>query len=175
MVAARPTRLMPMADSLRSDASAVFAEMLAKNKRRFDDLSARGRSQGNGAPAAVAAPADRPSATALSSREGARSLPLDSQSAAVRRLNARFGNEWRYEIADQQRDGDEAIVLVKLTVGKEGAIRSQFGRAKISEGSVSGASGDVHFKSGAGDLERDGGDAFRRAAEAALMNCADLI
>jgi hypothetical protein len=173
MVAARSTRLMPMADSLRSDASAVFAEMLAKNKRRFDDLSTRGRSQGDGAPAAVAAPADRP--TALSSREGARSLPLDPQSAAVRRLNARFGSEWRYEIADQQRDGNEAIVLVKLTVGKEGAIRSQFGRAKISEGSVSGASGDVHFKSGAGDLERDGGDAFRRAAEAALMNCADLI
>ena len=31
----------------------------------------------------------------------------------------------------QQRDGDEAIVLCKLFLGKDGAVRTQFGRAKI--------------------------------------------
>ena len=46
-------------------------------------------------------------------------------------LNERFGSDWRYEVAEQQRDGDEAIVLCKLTFGKEGAVRTQFGRAKI--------------------------------------------
>ncbi len=51
----------------------------------------------------------------------------------MRRLNERFGNDWRYEIAEQQRAGDEAIVLCKLILGKDGAVRTQFGRAKISE------------------------------------------
>ena len=61
----------------------------------------------------------------------------------MRRLNERFGNDWRYEIAEQQRDGDEAIVLCKLVLGKDGAVRTHFGRARISEGPVAGASGGV--------------------------------
>ena len=103
------------------------------------------------------------------------SARLDPDSPVARRLNERFGNDWRYEIAEQQRDGDEAIVLCKLILGKEGAVRTQFGRAKISQGPVVGASGDVRFKLGVAGAEQDERDAFRRAAEAALMNCVDLI
>ena len=89
-------------------------------------------------------------------------------------MNERFGNDWRYEITEQRRDGDEAIVLGKLFLGKEGAVRSQFGRAKISEGPVAGHSGGVRFKIGSAGAEQGERDAFRRATEAALMNCADL-
>jgi hypothetical protein len=100
---------------------------------------------------------------------------LDPQSPAVRRLNDRFGNDWRFEIVDEQRDGDEAIVMCRLVLDKEGALRTQFGRARISQGPVPGASGGMRFTlnaAGAGQNERE---AFRRATEAALMNCADLV
>ena len=99
---------------------------------------------------------------------------LDPKSPAVHRLNERFGaGNWRFEIAEQQRDGDEAIVLGRLTFGKEGAVRTQFGRATVGAKAVAAASGGVKFKLGAGG-DTDERDAFRRATEAALINCADL-
>ena len=54
-------------------------------------------------------------------------------------------------------------------------MRTQFGRARISGSPVAAASGGVRFKIGGSGTEQDERDAFRRAAEAALMNCVDLI
>ncbi len=139
-----------MANPQRPGPSSVFDDMLMQSKKRFDALS-------RGGPA-TAAPIVRP----------------DPDSPVTRVLNERFGNDWRYEITEQRRDGDEAIVLCKLFLGKEGAVRSQFGRARISEGPVAGVSGGVRFKIGSAGTEKGERDAFRRATEAALMNCADL-
>ena len=100
---------------------------------------------------------------------------VDPDSAAARWLNERFGSDWRYEISEQKRDGDEAIVLGKLTFGRESAVRTQFGRAKISGDPVAASSGGVRFKIGGAGSEQDEREAFRRAAEAALTNCVDLI
>jgi hypothetical protein len=93
----------------------------------------------------------------------------------MRRLNERFGSDWRYEITEQRRESGEAIVLCKLTFGKDGAVRTQFGRAAFSYGAVTGAADGVRFSLGAGGSTADERDAFRRAAEAALMNCIELI
>jgi hypothetical protein len=159
-----------MADTPRRELSSVFDDMLAHNRKRFDDLYRGGRSKAGGSTATVGS-----SAGLRASASATPSIVLDpTSSPAIRRLNERFGNDWRYEIFDRQRDGDEAIVLCRLTFGKEGAVRSQFGRAKLPSGPAGGTSGGMHFTLSMGDVAKDEGDAFRRATEAALMNCLDL-
>ena len=145
-----------MTKAQRPELSSVFDDMLVQSKRRFDDLYQGAR-------------------TRADSHSTAPSMQLDADSSVVRWLDERFGKDWRYEISGQQRDGDEAIVLCKLIVGREGAIREQFGRAKINAGPTVGASGGVRFKVGRVDAEQTERDAFRRATEAALKNCIDLI
>ena len=161
-----------MAKAQQTPLSSVFDDLVAQNKKRFDDLYARGRSKAVGPAITATAPIGRKTLSAPS-LAGAPAIQLEPDSAAARRLNQRFGNDWRYQIAAQQRRGDEAIVLCKLIFGKEGAVRTQFGRAKISGAAVVGASDGVRFQ-----LDTDGAgerDAYRRATEAALMNCIDLI
>jgi len=154
--------------------SSVFDDMLTKSKRSLDDLYRGGLSRA-GEPSAQARPfAGRTTTTA---RHAAGFLPckVDPDSAAARWLNEHFGGNWRYEISAQKREGDEAIVLGKLTFGRENAIRTQFGRTKISGDAVAASSGGLRFKVGGAGSEQDEREAFRRAAEAALSNCVDLI
>jgi hypothetical protein len=162
-----------MAETKRSELSALFDDMLTRSRKQFDDLYRGGLRRG-GERAADARP---PAADRASSSRAAKAsaLPDASSSPAVRRMNERFGSDWRYELAEQRRESGEAIVLCKLTFGKDGAVRTQFGRAAFSSGAVSGAADGVRFKLGTGSAEADERDAFRRAAEAALMNCIALI
>ena len=153
-----------------SQLSSAFDDMLAQSKKRFDDLYDRERPDAR-ASFGVAPPQswDRLGSTAKAS-----TVLLDQKSPAVHRLNERFGaGNWRFEIAEQQRDGDEAIVLGRLTFGKEGAVRTQFGRATVGAKAVAASSAGLKFKLGASG-DTDERDAFRRATEAALINCADL-
>jgi hypothetical protein len=154
--------------------SSVFDDMLAQSRKRFDELYRGGFSRAGGSsvrPRPFAAPT-----TAIArAPTGSRLASVDPDSAAARWLNEHFGTNWRYEIAAQEREGDEAIVLGKLTFGRENAIRTQFGRANISGDAVAAASGGLRFKLGGIGSERDEREAFRRAAEAALSNCVDLI
>jgi hypothetical protein len=146
-----------MANAQRPELSSVFDDMLTHSGRRFDDLYRGGRSYAG-------------------SLGAGSSVRLDPDLPSVRRLNERFGSDWRCEISEQRRDGDEAIVLCKLIFGKQGTVRAQLGRAKISGGSVTGLSGGMRFKVGrVVDAEQSERDAFRRATEAALINCVDLI
>ncbi len=163
-----------MAETRRPGMSSAFDDLLAQSRKQLDDLY-RGGQRRSGEAAAPAGPTlstDRRS-VATAAKPSSR---LDaSSSPAVRRLNERFGDDWRYEIAEQRREGDEAIVLCKLIFGKDGAARTQFGRAMISPGPVTGTSGDLRFRLNVGDTDQDERDAFRCAAEAALMNCIELI
>ncbi len=161
-----------MADPQRPEFSSVFDDMLVQNKKRLDDLFRGGRGQ-------AGEPAARSAASTGAAGKGrpvaaAPAIRLDPDSPAVRLLNERFGSDWRYDISEQRRAGDEVIVLCKLVLGRDGAVRTQFGRAKISEGPVGGVSGGVRFKIGSDTAEYGEREAFRRAAEAALMNCAGL-
>ncbi len=161
-----------MANMQRPELSSVFDDMLAQNKKRFDELYRDERSHAGKAAAALKGPFGKQT-SAFHSPATAPGAKLDPHSPAARRLRERFGDDWRYEITEQRRVGDEAIVLCKLILGKDSAVRTQFGRANISEGPVNGASGGVRFRvAGAGQDDRD---AFRRATEAALINCVDLI
>ena len=162
------------ANTPRPQLSSVFDDMLTKSKRSLDDLYRGGLSRAGGSSAQARPFAARTTTTA---RHAAGSLPskVDPDSAAARWLNEHFGGKWRYEISAQKREGDEAIVLGKLTFGRENAIRTQFGRAKISGDAVAASSGGLRFKVGGAGSEQDEREAFRRAAEAALSNCVDLI
>jgi hypothetical protein len=163
-----------MANQLQANLPSVFDDMLTQNKKQFDDLY-RGSHGGIDAVGKTA--------TAIFGGEKmtpapSPQLPLadtEDDSPAARRLRERFGNEWRYEITERHRDGDEAIVLGKLTFGKQSAVRTQFGRAKISSTPVAGASSGIQFRIGEESGARDEQDAFRRAAAAALADCVDLI
>jgi len=154
--------------------SSVFDDMLAQSRQRLEDLYRGGLAR----PGASSAPA-KPfvARTTSAPRAATDSLPgkVDPNSAAARWLNDHFGANWRYEIAVQKREGEEAIVLGKLTFGRENAIRTQFGRAKITGEKVSASSGGLRFKISGASSEQDEREAFRRAAEAALSNCVDLI
>jgi hypothetical protein len=163
-----------MAKQSETNLSSAFDGMLTHSKKQFEDLyhgSHRGLG-GLGKPAAamfggetIAPSIARPTASV----DGGDDTP------AVRRLRERFGSDWHYDIKERHRDGDEAIVLGRLTFGNGRAVRTQFGRAKIPGAAVAGASGGVRFRVGEGSAARDEQDAFRRAAEAALANCVDLI
>jgi hypothetical protein len=161
-----------MANTPGPGLSSAFDDMLAQSKKRFDDLYRGGRQPSTEAAASAPAFSGRQT-TARKPRSPSAIVSADSP--AVRMLNERFGNDWHYEIAEQSRDGDEAIVLGRLTFGRDNAVRTQFGRARVSGQAVAAASGGVRFKVGGAGTERDERDAFRRAAEAALMNCVDLI
>jgi hypothetical protein len=163
-----------MTNTQRPELSSVFDDMLAQNKKRFDDLYRGGRPSAGRLAAGPQGPIGSRATTAPLPNAAASDRP-DPGSAAAGRLNERFGSDWRYEIAEKKRDGDEAIVLCKLIFGKDGAVRTQFGSAKVSKGPVAGASGGVRFKVGLASADQDERDAFRRATEVALMNCIDLI
>ena len=145
--------------------------MLAKSKKELDALYRGLRSGRASLPAASTATTP---AGAVSPAATGRAGRIDPKSPAVRLLNERFGSDWRYEIAEEERAGDEAIVLCRLIIGREGAVRTQFGRAKFAHSSVDGASGEMRFKLHSAAGGEDERDAFHRAAEVALMNCAEL-
>lgn len=159
-----------MADPKRGGLSSAFDDLLSQNKRRFDDLDVSrrlGPGVGSGSKPLAADARDRGAAAVASAARN----ELDSP--AIRRLNERFGPDWHYEIAEQKRSGDEAIVLCRLHFGKHGFVRTQFGRAKLVAAVTNGSAGDVRFSlQSTEDGERE---AFRRATEAALMNCIALI
>jgi hypothetical protein len=155
----------------RPQLSSVFDDMLVQSKERFDDLY-RGGFVRTGSEANTFAGRATPSAR---TGAGSASAKINLDSAPARWLNEHFGADWRYEIATQKREGDEAIVLGKLTFGRDKAIRTQFGRARIGGEALAATSGGVRFKLGSAGSAQDECEAFRRAAEAALSNCVDLI
>jgi len=162
------------ANTPRPQLSSVFDDMLTQSKQRFGELYRGGSSRAGASPVdarsfATPAALPRPAAT------GFLAAKVDPQSVAARWLNEHFGTDWRYEIGTQKREGDEVIVLGKLTFGRDHAIRTQFGRARIAGDALAATSGGVRFKLGGSGSEHDEREAFRRAAEAALSNCVDLI
>jgi hypothetical protein len=163
-----------MATQPQANASSLFDDMLMQNKKQFDDLY-RGSHGGIGEVGKTGAAILGDEKMSPAASRPVALTDTEDDSPAARRLRQRFGNEWRYEITERHRDGDEAIVLGKLTFGKQSAVRTQFGRAKISSVPVAGASGGIQFRIGEESGARDEQDAFRRAAAAALANCVDLI
>jgi hypothetical protein len=161
-----------MENTPRPQLSSAFDDLLARGRKRLDDLY-RGGQPPKGKRVESARLFGNPE---IAAREPSlASIEPGADSAAARLLDQRFGHAWHFQIVEQTRDGDDAIVLGKLTFGKDKAQRTQRGRARIPPSPIAGTCGGVRFEVGGFVTEQDERDTFRRAAEAALMNCVDLI
>ena len=169
-----------MAADRKPGFSSPFDAMLDDNRRAFEALSA-----GTGSSLRQAAPVESRTPIAgprLSVRPVRTAPSAAGKSDAVRFLDDRYGHGWRYEIAERRRDGDEIIVLCKLIIGDQETAKSQFGRARVGGATaITGRADGVRFTIGA-EPERgaaDAGDpeeaAFRRAVDAALANCVEML
>jgi hypothetical protein len=159
-----------MANTPRPQLSSAFDELLVQGRKRLDDLYHGGQPGKRGAP--VGFSRDRETAA----REPTvTSIVPGADSPAARLLDERFGHDWHFQITEQTRDGDDVIVLGKLTFGKDNALRIQSGRARISPRPVAGTSDGIRFEVGGFATEQEERDAYRRAAEAALTNCINLL
>ena len=132
--------------------ASAFDDMLESSRQQFDALLS----------GAGASPPVRPAATDLTPRLGAAAsvdiaLQLFNQSPAAVALTRRFGDGWRCEVVEHEREGDEVIALCKLHAPTQGIVRSQFGVARLSE--VPG---------------RDEAAALHAAVSDAMENCAHL-
>lgn len=164
--------LTAMANAPRPQLSSAFDDLLAKGRKRFDDLYHGGQPPTG---KRVTSPRLFGNREIAAREPSGPSIGPGADLPAARRLDERFGHEWHFQITEQTRDGDDAIVLGRLTFGKDNALRTQRGRARISPSPVTGTSGGVRFEAGGFVTEQDERDAFRRAAETALMNCIELI
>lgn len=154
--------------SSSTSAASSFDEMLERNRRELDGMY--------GGIAWTGAREPLPGAV---SRAG----PASAERPVVRRLNQRFGDKWRYEITERRRDGDEVIVLCRLTLPERNVTKAQFGLARIGRAgagaAVRGSAGGVSFTLGAGESVSLAGDsedaAYERAADDALAKCAAML
>ena len=171
--------------------TSAFDDLLDKNRRELDALyQGTAPSTRSRAPAAPAArePARAPTSSARPPGTDAvdpvpaapAAPPPPATSPAERLLNERYGDGWRFEVTSRRREKDEVIVVGTLRLPGAGGVRAQFGSAPIETdgGATAGSSGGVSFSFGGGSTEsplRAEEDAFERAREDALANCAALL
>ena len=166
--------------------TSAFDDLLAKNRRELDALyeGTGGRASSRPGPAPAAPrPAPAASAPGVEPFPGT-SAPPDSAeapaSAAERLLDERYGGDWRFDVTSRRREKDEVIVVGTLRLPGSGAVRTQFGSARIEAGggATSGSAGGVAFSFGgsAGESPLAAEEAaFERAREDALASCAALL
>ena len=86
-------------------------------------------------------------------------------------------------MVEQRREGDEVIVLCKLTIDEPQITKTQFGQARIGDAgaAIRGRAGGISFtaRPNGPDAPAAGGDteaaAYRAATEAALAKCAAML
>lgn len=155
--------------SSSTSAASSFDEMLERNRRELDSMY--------GGIAWTGAREAPPPGAASPARAASAERPV------VRQLNQRFGDKWRYEITERRRDGDEVIVLCRLTLPERNVTKAQFGLARIggagAGAAVRGSAAGVSFTLGAGESVSLAGDsedaAYERAADDALAKCAAML
>lgn len=171
-----------MANEDRQSLSSAFDDMLKQTRRELDGLydgsvNSPSTSERSTAPSPLAAPS--PTQPSRAPR------PSGGSSDAERFLNDRYGDGWRQDILERTRDGDEVVVLCKLTIDDQGIAKTQFGRARIlgakSSSTVAGTVGGISFGlggAGNGNRARDEtaeSAAYRTAAEDALTKCVAML
>jgi len=169
-----------MASERDSSMSSAFDDMLEQNRKELDGMysGSTRSSKPSRAPSEARGPSFPDSD--FESRTTDQAPPARSM---VQQLNLRFGDKWRYEITNRQRDGDEVVVLCKLMLSDQRVAKAQFGRARIrragSGSSVQGSAGGVSFSLGASGTNSLSGDtedaAYDRAIEDALTKCSAML
>ena len=169
--------------------SAPFDDMLADSRTRFDkllrggavDLRRQRLDQRPPSPARTTKQTPPPHPVASTPGRAQAGTYNAGSSEPGRALNARFGDDWRYEIADRRREGDEIVVWGRLIVEDQGVDKSRRARARIRRpaegGIIKGSADGADFSLLQGNdvpVQPDGDPeelAFREAAEAALAIC----
>ena len=173
--------------------SSAFDELLERSRRELDALSSGSGSPvlSPTSPTSTGPSAGSSAAVARSAARGASTRapasPPASRSPAERALDEKLGADWRYEVLDRTREGDELIVRCRVIASARGVSRTWHGSAPLSGADRSGASGttgtagNVHFSLGTGtgarsqDPVRAKREAERQAIESALAACARLL
>lgn len=159
--------------------AAVFDELLARDKKRLDELigettSSASESANEQRDAAARAPVVNAPASGAA-REA-------KEPGVVRELRARYG-ELHYVVRERRREGDEIIVLCELKIPRLAISKTQFGHAKISAvgaqlgigGSVGGKSFTIAAGERVASTAASEEAAFERALASALAKCAELV
>tara|TARA_B100001123_G_C14893265_1_gene860765 strand:+ start:242 stop:724 length:483 start_codon:yes stop_codon:yes gene_type:complete len=160
-----------MASDRRPSLSTAFDDMLERNWQELNKLSSHIDERSSS------------SESHASSSRAAFQAKISTQSPIVEQLNKRFGDNWRYEVTDRQRDGDDVFVLCKLILPEKSVTKAQFGLARIGSAvagsGIHGSSTGVNFSLGASKTESLTGDnenaAFERATDDALTKCAAML
>ena len=133
--------------------SSAFDEMLERNRRELDALSA-----GSDAPALSPTPRTPPPRTPprtslrtpsrtfpeppggrssapdrnVSAGGASASSPAASRTPAERALDEKLGADWRCEVLERTREGGEVIVRCRVTAPSRGISRTGFGSAPVA-------------------------------------------
>ncbi len=162
-----------MTDERRGAYSSPLDDMLVQARQQFDSLL--------DAEAAVEAP---PSQSAEALGAPARMTrpdlaPLPGAEDAIRMLQQKHVNNWRYNVVERRHDGSSVTVLVELFVADMTDPVSAYGHApgKSSSGIVRGTSDGVSFSIAMGRPSRATNldAAYDRAIADALTNCVALL
>ena len=171
-----------MASEPRSSLSSAFDDMLEKNWRELDDMYAA-PSSGGKRDTYRRSEAHAPTFPSSDFSMPAADSGASSQPSIVNQLNERFGGTWRYDVTERHRDGEEVVVLCKLSLPDQRVTKAQFGIARIGEAgagsNVQGSTGGVSFSLGTSGSAALTGDtenaAYDRAIEDALGKCAAML
>jgi len=166
--------------------SSPFDRMLDENRKQFDALLTRrapaARPELSVAPPRPSAPADTPEPAAATVRdERPAGEAFDIHATEIgQTLARRYGENWRFEIVDKRRDGEDVVVWARLTAGDHDKTRR--GRARIQgaagTASIAAQSGSTGFVLRAGDEPASAVSddpeqtAYEQAAAVALAACA---
>ena len=191
-----------MADNQLTGFASAFDALLERNRRRLQEkfpASAGIRTSGSRPREGIARSAALPERVfpdPSTTQRGVSTPPVERagaparlteapESEGMRRLNERFGDGWQYELTERRREGNEVIVLCRVTVPEKGLSKEQFGRARVRAAgqvdTIRGKAGGVSFSmrlephkslSPPANPEET---AFQEAVQNALTRCAELM
>lgn len=153
----------------RSKLGSAFDGMLEASRSRFNALDRNPDRRPDGA--GGARPPDPEPAVASP-------MAVKAAMPGQKLIQARFGDRWRHDIVERRMDGNEAIVLCKLTIDDQ-VVQTQFGRATVGGGASSNTASaqGVTFSLGSSQgtaMDRED-EAYRLATDDALEKCARLL
>jgi hypothetical protein len=156
----------------RSKLVSAFDDMLDASRSRFNaldrNLGARPHGDAGASSRVTRTPSTSPEPTSTTTP---RSIPPGRM-----RLQARFGDRWRHDVMERRLEGNEAIVLCKVTVDDQ-VVQTQFGRAAVGGASSRSSAGGVAFSIASPattGLDRED-EAYRLAVEDALEKCSRIL
>jgi hypothetical protein len=160
--------------------------MLDDNRRQFDALLTRRAPAARPERPAEPKRTDTPTPQLQLPEKAPRKASTDAEAFDIRAsdigqtLARRYGENWRFEIVDRRRDGEDVVVWARLTAGDHDKTRR--GRARIQ--SAAGAASISAKAGGTGFVLRAGEEpafavsddpeqtAYEKAATLALAACA---